>query len=178
MTQRPPISSESFADVHSPLLRRWGTPVRSSIELQKLSLVNSLFHFFESLIAHMQAVSGEIVEAEKRLSFELYGVHPFLRPSAATSNQRRQADVNNLESFFVARNQNQRFFFCFGANLSGFSAFNSLVRALINSCASVKPHSVTEIYRLVASILSPAAMAPTIFPNSSSVGSRFICSRD
>ena len=38
--------------------------------------MNSLFHFFESLIAHIQA-GDEIAEAEKRLNFELYGVHPF-----------------------------------------------------------------------------------------------------
>ena len=82
---------------HCPL----GTPVRSSVELQKLSLVNSLFHFFESLIAQIQAGSDEIAEAEKRLSFEPYDVHPFLRPSAAISNQRRQADANNLESFLT-----------------------------------------------------------------------------
>ena len=49
----------------------------------------------------MQAGSDEIAEAEERLSFELYGVHPFLRPSAATSHQRRQADANNLESFLT-----------------------------------------------------------------------------
>ena len=77
------------------------TPGRSSVELRKLSLVNSLFHFFESLIAHIQAGSDEIAEAEKRLNFELYGVHPFRRPSA-TSNQSRQADANNLESFLTS----------------------------------------------------------------------------
>jgi hypothetical protein len=44
---------------------------------------------------------------------------------------------------------------------------------LINSYASVKPHSVIEIYMLVARILSPPAIARTIFSRSSCVGSRF-----
>ena len=146
---------------HCPL----GTPVRSPVELQKLSLVNSLFHFFESLIAQIQAGSDEIAEAEERLSFELYGAHPFLRPSAAISNQRRQADANNLESFLTFERDRRRL----SAGQAGW------LRKLL--CLR-QTTSGTEIYRLVASILSPAAMAPTIFPNSSSVGSRFICSRD
>jgi hypothetical protein len=76
----------------------------------------------------------------------------------------------------IPRNANQnRSLFCFSdANFSGFSNCNSVVSALINFCASVRPHSVIEIYMLVAPILSPAAMARTIFPRSSCVGSRFI----
>ena len=66
-------------------------------------------------------------------------------------------------------NHNRCLFCCFCANCTGFSACSSVVRALINSCASVKPHSVIEIYMLVAPILSPAAMARTIFSRSSSV---------
>jgi hypothetical protein len=71
-------------------------------------------------------------------------------------------------------NQNRCLFCCFCANFSGFFACSLVVRALINSCASVKPHSVIEIYMLVAPILSPAAMARTIFSRSSAVGSRLI----
>jgi hypothetical protein len=36
-------------------------------------------------------------------------------------------------------NQNRCLFCCFCANFSGFFACSSVVRALINSCASVKP---------------------------------------
>ena len=64
----------------------------------------------------------------------------------------------------------------FFANFSGFSNPSSVVRALINFCAPVKPHSVIQIYVLVARILSPAAIARTIFFRSSYVGSRIIVS--
>jgi hypothetical protein len=36
-----------------------------------------------------------MAEAEKR--FELYGIHPFLRPSAARSHRPRQTDAHHLE---------------------------------------------------------------------------------
>ena len=46
--------------------------------------------------------------------------------------------------------------------------------AVFETLASVRPHSVMEIYMLVASSLSPSVMAWSIFSHSSAVGSRFI----
>ena len=68
----------------------------NSVQLQKLSLVNSLFY---SLFKTIQTGSDEMAKAERPL--ELYGVHPFLRPSAATSHLRRQADADHLEFFLT-----------------------------------------------------------------------------
>ena len=49
----------------------------------------------------------------------------------------------------------------------GFPSFSSVVSAFF--CASVRPHSVIEIYMLVAPILSAATIARTIFCHSSCV---------
>jgi hypothetical protein len=47
--------------------------------------------------------SPQIAKAEKRFNFELYGVHPFLRPSAGISHRssRRQIDYHHFESLLV-----------------------------------------------------------------------------
>jgi hypothetical protein len=74
-------------------------PVRSSAQLQKFSLVYSLFLSVESLIGHIQTGSDEMAEAEKR--FELYGIPPFLRPSAARSHRPGQTDAHHLEPLLV-----------------------------------------------------------------------------
>ena len=58
-------------------------PVSSSVQLQKFSFVNCLFHFVKSLIGRIQTGNDEMAETEKRLNFELYGIHwePIMAPT-------------------------------------------------------------------------------------------------
>ena len=47
--------------------------------------MNSLFFVPTSFIRRIQTARDEAAEAQRRLNFELYGIHPFLRPFAVMS---------------------------------------------------------------------------------------------